>query len=101
MIKFTKHENITNSNKILCIRHFQAAPYLATGRVLQGLHRKEGSYRKPGGARDLLGKERKGLFLGRDTFFESKKRGRVLTLWTTSSFCRAGVGPFKRLFHWY
>ena len=55
-----------------------AASHLATRRGFQGLHKMEGFYRKDG-VRELLAKEKKGLFLGQDSLGEGEGMTRILS----------------------
>ena len=77
-----------------------AASHLATRRVLLGLHKMEGFYRKKGGARELLTKEKR-LFLDKDIFFWGKGTARLFIkkiascLWGTED----GKGPRDKLSH--
>ena len=59
----------------------------------------EGFYRKEGGARELLAKEKKGLFLGQDIFLWGKELARVLLYRLTLLSLGNEEGPFGRLPH--
>lgn len=55
----------------------------------------EGLYRKKGGAREQLTKDKKGLFEARTLIFCGERRGRVFCRWPLSM--RHGEGPCDRL----
>ena len=71
VLKKTKFHRVNLKLLISFIQRFLnwAAPNLATKRHPKGLYKMEGYYRETGGTRELLAKERKGLFSGQDTFW--------------------------------
>ena len=64
----------------------QAASHPATGKVLPGVLTLDGFYRKRGGARELVTKEKKGLFLDQDVLFGGKRTASALIMQIASSF---------------
>lgn len=57
----------------------QEASHLVTTRALPGVVQAEGFYRKKGGERKSLVKEKKGLFWARTTYFWREETQRVLS----------------------
>lgn len=60
----------------------------------------QGFYGKEGSIRELLAKEKTGLFLGQDTFFEEKGMARFLLCRLPLLSLRDVEGPCDRLLHW-
>ena len=66
---------------------------LVTSRMLQGVVQMKSFYRKKGGARELLAKENKELFLEQDTFFGRKWEGII----SISGDCLFSLGEVEGL----
>ena len=65
-------------------------------RVLEWVATSEASYRKKGGVRELLAEEKKGLFLGQETFQEGSGRGFIMQIAPSGGVWggdRSGEGP--------
>ena len=77
----------------------RAASHLAPRRSSQGLYKTEGFYREKGGARELLAKEKEGIFLVQDIIWgEGNSKGFIMQIASSSS--GGGEGPRGRLPPW-